>query len=151
MEFTANSRFTTNYDWFNFVVGDSELILCYTSALECLGLFMGYFNNDRIEVYAREHGTNNSIVYRILPDFNDIDVVRRGSLLCTSPSQTFNDIFSKYGTPDEATIDEQSLIEGLSKYYFTNGESFDGLNITQENAMHFERLKTWAVEYYDED
>ena len=151
MEFTTSNRFITNYDWFNNVIGDSELVLCYTSALECLGLFMGYFNNDKIEVYARERGTNNNIIYRILPNFNNIDVVHRGSVLCTSPSQTFNDILSKYGTPDEADVDEQSLIEGLSKYYHTNGESFDGLSISSENAIHFERLKIWAVEYYDED
>ena len=34
-------------------------------------------------------------------------------------------------------IDEQALIEGLSCYYFINGESFKGLKVLSENMDFF--------------
>ena len=48
-------------------------------------------------------------------------------------------------------IDEQALIEGLSCYYFINGESFKGLKVLAENMEIFNRIKDWAVEYYDDE
>ena len=51
---------------------------------------------------------------------------------------------------DYENIDELALVEGLSGYYFSNGESFDGLYIAPENMERFNRIKDWAAEYYDE-
>ena len=47
-------------------------------------------------------------------------------------------------------IDEQSFIEGLSAFYHSHGESFDGLLIKPENMDRFNSIKNWAIEYYDE-
>ncbi len=49
---------------------------------------------------------------------------------------------------DYDNIDEQSLVEGLSRYYFTHGMSFDGLMIKPENMSCFNAVKDWAIEYY---
>ena len=51
---------------------------------------------------------------------------------------------------DFDNIDEQSLIEALSKYYYTHGRTFDGLVIKPENIELFNSVKDWAIEYYDE-
>ena len=150
MQSLTRNSFLTCYEWFHEVVGGKDVILRHTSALECLELFVGYLNEKEIDVYAREKGEYENINYYIVDTFNGIDIVRKGSLLCTSVYQTFNDMLSKYGTPEENTIDEQSLIEGLSGYYFSNNESFDGLYIRPENKAHFEKFKEWAIEYYDE-
>jgi hypothetical protein len=52
---------------------------------------------------------------------------------------------------DYDNIDEQSLIVGLSRFYYTNGESFEGLHIAPENTELFNSVKEWAVEYYNHD
>ena len=150
MQSVTNNSFLTNFDWFQAVVGGQNVILRHTSALECLGLFVGYFHQKEIDVYAVEQGSYENINYHIVDTFDGIDFVRLGNVLCTSVNQTFNDMLSKYGTPEEVDIDEQSLVEGLSKYYFANNESFDGLHILPENLPYFNQLKEWAVEYYDD-
>lgn len=151
MQLPTRNNFLTNFAWFQQIVGGKNLILRHTSALECLELFAGYFHEKEIEVYAHERGEYENVKYHVLDTFEGIDIVRIDNILCTSISQTFNDMLSKYGTPDENTIDEQSLIEGLSKYYFSHNKSFDGLYIQTSNKVYFEKLKEWAVEYYDEN
>ena len=150
MQHMTSNNFLTNIAWLQELLDGRNVILRHSSALECLGLFAGYFHESRVEVYAREAVPYENISYHIVNTFDDIDTVRINNLLCTSINRTFNDMLSKYGTPDEVTIDEQSLLEGLSKYYHSNNESFDGLRILPENVSHFERLKEWAIEYYDE-
>jgi hypothetical protein len=49
----------------------------------------------------------------------------------------------------EDTIDEQALIEGLARYYFSHGKSFGGLDIRSANLVRFNEIKEWAIEYYD--
>ena len=150
MQSVTRGSFLTNFEWFQDVVGGENVILRHTSALECLGLFLGYFNQSEIDVYALEQGAYENINYHVVDTFDGIDVVRKGNVMYTSVSQTFNDMLSKYGTPEEIDIDEQSLVEGLSSYYFANNESFAGLHILPENLPYFNQLKEWAVEYYDD-
>jgi len=50
---------------------------------------------------------------------------------------------------DFDNIDEQSLIESLSRYYYTHGMSFDGLKIRPENINCFNSIKNWAIEYHN--
>jgi len=47
-------------------------------------------------------------------------------------------------------IDEQPLVEGLSNYFYSNDKSFTGIYIKPENIERFNRIKDWAIEYYDE-
>ena len=51
---------------------------------------------------------------------------------------------------NESILDMQGTIEALSKYYYTNGESFDGISIAPEYQDRFELLTNEAIEYYDE-
>jgi hypothetical protein len=51
---------------------------------------------------------------------------------------------------DFDNIDIQSLVEGLSRYYFMNRKSFDGIHIRPENMERFNSIRDWAVEYYIE-
>lgn len=150
MQSAISSNFLTRRAWFREVVGGQNLILSHTSALACLGLFVGYFHESEIDVYAIERGPYENINYHIVDNFNGIDTVRIGSLLCTSPIQTFNDMLSLYGTPEEVTVDERALVEGLCKYYLANGNSFENLRLLPRNIPYFEGLKDWAIEFYDE-
>jgi hypothetical protein len=141
----TSNDFLTARAWHRAVVGGKEMILRRTSALEHLQLFNGYMHEKHIDVYAKQRGEYENINYCVIDTFDVIDYVAFGNVLCTSASQTFNDMISDYDN-----VDELALVEGLSGYYFSNGESFDGLHIKPENIGKFNALKDWAVEYYDE-
>ena len=141
----TSSEFLTIRDWHRSVVGGRDMILRRTSALEHLQLFSGYVNGQHIEVYAKSLGDFVNLHCYIVDSFDDIDYVRIGNVLCTSVSQTINDMLADFDS-----IDEQPLVEGLSRYYYTNGKSFGGLQIRPENMTRFNSVKDWAVEYYDE-
>ena len=143
---STRNDFLTARAWHESVVGGKELILRRTSALEYLQLFNGYMREKKIDVYARRPGEYENINYNIVDTFDGIDFVRFDDVLCTSVNQTFNDMFADFNN-----VDKQSLIEGLSGYYFSNGESFEGLFIEPENMERFNSIKDWAVEYYNEE
>ena len=140
----TSNNFLTNRAWHRAVVGGEDVILRHTSALEHLELFLGYMNEKTIDVYAKRPGRYENINYHIVDSFNDIDTIRFGDVLCTSANQTFNDMLAGFDN-----IDEQALVEGLAGYYYSNGESFNGLSIKPENMERFNSVKDWAVEYYN--
>ena len=145
MSLTSNDFLTTRA-WHRAVVGGKEMILRSTSALEFLELFGGYMREKKIDVYAKRREAYENINYRVVDSFDDIDYIRLGDVLCTSVNQTFNDMLYDYNS-----VDEQSLVEGLSRYYYTHGTSFKGLTIKPENLAYFNTVKDWAIEYYSED
>lgn len=65
--------------------------------------------------------------------------------MVTTLSQTVNDIIS-----DDDT-DLQPIYEALNKYYYTHDNSFDGINIKDENKQLFERISKESLEYYSEN
>ncbi|MDR2559714.1 MAG: hypothetical protein LBC86_09280 [Oscillospiraceae bacterium] len=140
-----SDAYITNRSWFRSVLNNQPVVLCRTSALECLQLFNGYAGEKTIDVYTKSHGSSENVNYRILNSFDNIEIVRIGDISCTSANQTFNDMLSDFNN-----IDEQSLIEALATYYYANNESFDGLNIIPENTECFESIRNWAIEYYDD-
>ena len=142
----TSDNFLTTRAWHKAVVGGKDMILRRTSALEFLELFGGYMREKKIDVYARQRGEYENINYFVVDNFDGIDFVRFGDVLCASANQTFNDMLADFNN-----IDRQSLIEGLSGYYFSNGESFRGLFIKPENMERFNSIKDWAVEYYNEE
>ena len=142
---SVSDEFLTTKAWHKAVVGGKDIILRCTSALEFLELFSGYMREKMIDVYARQRGEYENINYCIVDTFDGIDFLRFDDVLCTSASQTFNDMLADFDN-----IDRQSLIEGLSSYYYSHGESFDGLMIEPENTERFNSVKEWAIEYYDE-
>jgi len=145
MTSVTSNEFLTNRAWHRAVIGGNDVILRHTSALEHLELFFGYMNEKTIDVYARQPGPFDNVNYHIVDTFDGIDTVRVGNVLCTSVSQTVNDMLA-----DFENINEQSLVEGLSHYYYTHSKNFDGLDIKPENINRFNSIKDWAIEYYDE-
>jgi len=139
----TSNEFLTTRAWHRAVVGGKEMILRHTSALEFLELFSGYMREKKIDVYAKRRGDYDNISYCIVDTFDGIDYVRFGDVLCTSANQTFNDILNDFDN-----IDEQSLLEGLSRYYYTHDSSFSGLIIKPENLHYFNSVKDWAIDYY---
>ena len=138
-----SSDYTSNRAWLRDVVGNQPMILRSVSALEYLQLFVGYFSESKVEVYALEESSEETIRCHIIEDLEAIEYIRFENVLCSSPSQAVNDMLSDFEHSDET-----ALVEALSKYYYSHEESFSGLNIKKENQKRFEELKDWAINYF---
>ena len=136
--------YTSNRAWLRDVVGNQPMILRSVSALEYLQLFVGYFSENKVEVYALEESPEENIRCHIIEDLEAIEYIRFENVLCSSPSQAVNDMLSDFEHSDET-----ALVEALSKYYYSHEESFSGLNIKKENQKRFEELKDWAINYFE--
>ena len=139
-----SSDYTSNRAWLRDVVGNQPMILRPVSALEFLQLFVGYFSESNVEVYALEESTEKNIQCHIIEDLEAIEYIRFENVLCSNPSQAVNDMLS-----DLEHCDETALVEALSKYYYSHEESFSRLNIKAENRKRFEELKDWAINYFE--
>ena len=139
-----SSDYTSNRAWLRDVVGNQPMILRSVSALEYLQLFVGYFSENKVEVYALEESSEENIRCHIIEDLEAIEYIRFEIVLCSSPSQAVNDMLSDFEHSDET-----ALVEALSKYYYSHEESFSGLNIKKENQKRFEELKDWAINYFE--
>lgn len=139
-----SSDYTSNRAWLRDVVGNQPMILRSVSALEYLQLFVGYFSENKVEVYALEESSEENIRCHIIEDLEAIEYIRFENVLCSSPSQAVNDMLSDFEHSDET-----ALVEALSKYYYSHEESFSGLNIKKENQKQFEELKDWAINYFE--
>lgn len=143
MQSRTSSDYISNRAWLRDIISGDDLILCGVSALEYLELFVGYANEKNIDVYAKKEGKYSNVNYHVVDSFENIDFIQDGNLLCTSLSQTINDMLSDFDNTDE-----MALTEALSNYYYSNGESFDGLLIKPENLTNFQSLVPCAIDYY---
>ena len=64
-------------------------------------------------------------------------------MLYTDLSRTVSDAFA-----NESILDMQGITEAVSRYYFQNGESFDGLSVAPEYQERFDRLAEEAIGCY---
>jgi hypothetical protein len=143
MKIQSREKFWTMTSWFMEVSKGQDWVFCHTCALECLELFIGYLQQDQIDVYAKEKGEFENVNYYIVNSFDHLEIETRKNIRYTSVNQTINDMLADYDN-----IDEQSLLEGLADYYFAHDESFNGLLIEEKNQAVFDSIKKWAIEYY---
>ena len=146
MSSKTSDNYASNRAWLRDVVGGEDVILRCVSALEYLQLFVGYMRENNIDVYAKTKGVYDNVNYHIINNFDRIDYIRYGNVLCSSFNQAVNDMFDDFDNTDR-----QALVEALSRYYYKNNNSFEGLYIKPENIEHFESVKEWAIEYYNEE
>ena len=76
---------------------------------------------------------------------NALDIRERNGLRYTSFNRTLADALD-----NESILDMQGITEALSKYYYTNGNSFNGLFIAPKYQERFERLADDAIKYYED-
>ena len=142
-ETLKSGNFLSHGMWLKSVVTE-DVILCGVSALEYMGLFTVYLNEQMIDVYARKKGVYRNINYNLVPNFHEIEYFTRDGLRCTSFMQTVNDMLHQIEETDDA-----ALIEALATYYFAHDESFQELRIFPENEATFAELANMAMSYYE--
>lgn len=135
--------YLTHVDWFNSVINE-DIILCGTSALECLQRFTGYRYETEIYAYALQVGKYDNINYSIVNNYDYIDYIIIGNIRCTTFEQTINDMLADFDNTDEL-----ALTEALSDYYFEHEKSFGNLLINPENKDVFDQISKNAIRYYE--
>lgn len=118
----------TKHDLYREKLSGTPYVLCKESAAEFLNLSNGNFGTS-ISYYENGDG---------------VEYFEKMGMKCTTVNQTINDLLA------DEKCDEQILLESLSNYYFEHDESFSELLIKPENTKRFEKLKIWAIEYYND-
>ena len=137
------SRIYTYNDYLRDLLKDAPCILAYDTAADYLGLWSGSMNPLTANIYVCKPLHIEGTTEYLIPSFEAVKHENRLGLLCTTVNQTINDLLRADG-------DNQVIQESLADVYFSNGESFDSLQIEEELLPRFEKYKIWAMEYYDE-
>ena len=137
-----SSIYTYN-DYLRDLLKDASCILAYDTAADYLGLWSGSMNPLTAKIYVCKPQHIEGTTEYLIPSFEAVEHENRLGLLCTTVNQTINDLLRADG-------DNQVIQESLADVYFSNGESFDSLQIEEELLPRFEKYKIWAMEYYDE-
>ena len=125
-------------------LGD-EIVFALDEALMCSGIFGGRSDEFIIWVYGDDRLTRYNGVTVIGNYVSPINVREKNGLKFTDFNRTLSDALA-----NESILDMQGTIEALSRYYYSNGESFQGLSVAPEYQDRFDSLANEAIEYYDE-
>lgn len=120
-----------------------EVVFALDAALMCQGNFGGRSDEYLVWVYGDDALTRFNGVVVLGNRISAHSVKERNGLRYTDLSRTVADAFA-----NEAILDMQGITEAVSKYYYRNGESFDGIFVAPEYQDRFERLANEAVHYY---
>jgi len=138
--------FPNNFEWMKAIqsILGENLVFALDESLMCQELFLGYYRQYAVWVY-----TDNPLAYEyngviVLGDSIDKQYVEeRNGIKYTNLNRTVID-----SIVNEDLLDWQGIAEGLSKYYETHNQSFEGLFIPPEYQEKFEELSDMAINYY---
>lgn len=120
------------------------IVFALDEALMCQGLFGGRSDEFLIWVYGSDDLRHFNGVVVLGNSISPYDVTSKNGLSFTNFNRTLSDALA-----NESILDMQGITEGLSRYYCTNGDSFDGIFIPPEYQSRFELLAKEAAHYYE--
>lgn len=122
-----------------------DVVFALDEALMCQGNFGGHSDEYIVWVYGSDSVTRFNGVAVLGNQITPYHVSEKNGLRFTNLNRTLSDALA-----NEAILDMQGVTEALSRYYYKNGESFNGLFVAPEYQERFEKLAENAVAYYDE-
>ncbi len=123
-------------------VGES-FIFALDEALMCQGSFKGRSDEYIVWGYGDESASRFNGVVLLGNQVSRYNVKEKNGLKFTDFNRTVADALA-----NEAILDMQGITEALSRYYYTNGDSFEGIFVVPEYADRFARLADDAIDYY---
>ncbi len=141
----VNENTDAEEDWLRAVrdhIGE-PIVFALDEALICNGSFGGRSDEFIIWVYGDDSAARFNGVVVLGNQISPYSVRNRDGLLYTDLSRTVSDAFA-----NESILDMQGITEAVSRYYFQNGESFDGLSVAPEYQERFDRLAEEAIGCY---
>ena len=121
-----------------------DVVFALNQALMCQGSFGGRNNEYIVWVYGDESLNRFNGVAVLGRKVSPFCVLEKNGLRFTDLNRTISDALA-----NESILDMQGVTEAVSRYYFSNGESFEGLSVTPEYQEAFERLAQDVRSYYD--
>lgn len=123
-------------------LGDS-VVFALDEALMCQGSFGGRSDEYVVWVYGDNSVTQYNGVVLLGNHISSFNVKERNGLHYTDFNRTLSDAFA-----NESILDMQGITEAVSRYYYRNGNSFDGIFVAPQFQERFEILAKEATEYY---
>ena len=121
-----------------------EVVFALDEALMCQGSFGGRNDEYIVWVYGDDSVSRFNGVVVLGNHISQYNVKTRNGLRYTDFNRTIHDAFA-----NESILDMQGITEAISRYYYTNSESFDGLFISPEYQERFDQLAEEAIDYYE--
>ena len=118
-------------------------VFALDTALMCQGNFGGRSDEYLVWVYGDNALSRFNGVVVLGSRISAHSIKEKNGLRFTDFSRTINDALA-----NESILDMQGITEAISKYYYRNGESFDGISVAPEYQDQFDRLAIEAIEYY---
>lgn len=119
------------------------VVFALDTALMCQGNFGGRSDEYLVWVYGDDELSRLNGVVILGNGISTHCVKGKDGIRYTDFSRTVADALA-----NESILDMQGITEALSKYYYRNGESFDGISVAPEYQDQFDHLANEAIEYY---
>lgn len=121
-----------------------DVVFALDEALMCQGLFGGHSEEYLVWIYGDDQLMNFNGVVVLGNHISSYSVEEKDGLKFTNLNRTISDAFA-----NEELLDMQGITEAINYYYFSNGESFNGLSVAPEYQERFECLLDEALKYYE--
>ena len=121
-----------------------DVVFALDEALMCQGNFGGRNDEYLVWIYGEDTATRYNGVVILGNSISSRFVIEKDGLRFTNFNRTLSDALA-----NESLLDMQGITEAISKYYYSNGESFEGISVDPKYQEEFDRLADEAVHYYD--
>jgi len=118
-------------------------VFALDAALMCQGNFGGRSDEYLVWVYGEDIPSDFNGIVVLGNRISKHSVREKNGLRFTDFNRTIMDALA-----NESILDMQGITEAISKYYYSNGESFNGISVAPEYQDQFDRLAMEAIEYY---
>lgn len=122
-----------------------DVVFALDEALMCQGNFKGRSDEYIVWVYGNDSLSRFNGVVILGNQISPYSVKEKDGLLYTDFNRTIADAIA-----NESILDMQGITEAISRYYFRNNESFDGICIVPEYQKKFEKLANEALSYHED-
>ena len=145
-ELPKRSDFVGALSWLKAVrerIGEN-VVFALDEALMCQGNFGGRSDEYIVWVYGDDKVTDFNGVVLLGNKISQYCIKEKNGLRFTDFNRTLSDALA-----NESILDMQGITEAVSRYYYSNNESFSGLSVAPEYQDRFEKLASEAKDYYD--
>ena len=120
------------------------VVFALDEALMCQGSFGGRSDVFLVWVYGNDSLTRFNGVVVLGNHISPYYVESKNGVDYTNFNRTLFDALA-----NESILDMQGITEALSRYYYRNGDSFNGIFVAPEYQAQFEKLADEAINYYE--
>ena len=121
-----------------------HVVFALDEALMCQGSFGGRSDEFLVWVYGNDSLTRFNGVVVLGNHISPYYVESKNGVDYTNFNRTLFDALA-----NESILDMQGITEALSRYYYRNGDSFNGIFVAPEYQAQFEKLADEAINYYE--